>query len=97
MAIGIDGGLLAAQLVDTADDGDIAAHVAVEEGRGDAGGGLGVHRVVRGDARLSVLSSGEGRSVQTAALNLNQPWSIARTDAMQWMVVRRNLNYFAVW
>lgn len=43
MTIGIDGGFLAAQLVDAADNGDIAADVAVEIGRRDARSGLGVH------------------------------------------------------
>lgn len=44
MAVGIDGGLLAAQLVDATNNGDIAADVAVEEGRGHTRGGLRFHR-----------------------------------------------------
>lgn len=47
VAVGIDRGLLAAQLVDAADDRDIAAYVAVEEGRGNAWGGCRVHGVRR--------------------------------------------------
>lgn len=37
--VGVNGGLVAAQLRDFADDGDGAADEAVEEGGGDAGGG----------------------------------------------------------
>lgn len=38
-AVGVNGGLVAAQLRDFADDGDGAADEAVEVGGGDAGGG----------------------------------------------------------
>lgn len=44
VAVGVDGGFLAAKLVDAADNGNIAANVAVEEGRGHTRGGLRFHR-----------------------------------------------------
>lgn len=43
VAVSIDGGFFASQLVDAADNGNIAANVAVEIGRGDARGGLRIH------------------------------------------------------
>lgn len=43
VAVGINGGFFASQLVDAADDGDIATNVPVEIGRGDARGRLRIH------------------------------------------------------
>ena len=43
VAIGIDGGLLAAELDDLANDNDILAHVRVEVDAGDARAGDGLH------------------------------------------------------
>lgn len=43
VAVGINSGFFASQLVDAADDGDITANIAVEIGRGDARGRLRIH------------------------------------------------------
>lgn len=49
VAVGVDRGLLAAQLVDAAYDSDIPAHVAIEEGRGNTWGGCRVHVIRKED------------------------------------------------
>ena len=55
VAVGVEEGLVAAQLEDLAHDHDVLADVAVEVGRRDAGGGCRLHLFGLGVGGLSVF------------------------------------------
>lgn len=57
VTVGVDGGFFTAQLVDAANDGDIAANITGEVGRGDTRGRLRFHF----GNKKSKLMSGSGR------------------------------------
>lgn len=59
VTIGVDGGLLAAQLVNAADDGNVSPNVAIEEGRSNAWGRGGVHVFWREGGREGGFIVGE--------------------------------------